>query len=110
MTNWDDQIALFAAGFKAWGAIDIVLPNAGVNEIGRFDQRLEDGPQDKPTKPNLKTLEIDLIGVLYTTRIAMWYFGADERDEPGLRTICFTASMSTFYGANMGPMYGASKA
>jgi NAD(P)-dependent dehydrogenase (short-subunit alcohol dehydrogenase family) len=81
-----------------------------VSEIGRFDQRLEDGPQDKPTKPNLKTLDIDLIGVLYTARIAMWYFVNDERENPGPRTICFTASMSSFYGANFGVMYGASKA
>lgn len=30
VTNWDDQVALFAAGAKTFGSIDIVLPNAGM--------------------------------------------------------------------------------
>lgn len=111
MTSWDDQTALFALGFAAFGTIDIVLPNAGVNEIGRFDQRLEeDSAQDAPTKPNLKTVDIDLIAVLYTARIALWYFSADQRDEPGLRGIAFTGSMSTFFGVPMGVMYSVAKA
>jgi NAD(P)-dependent dehydrogenase (short-subunit alcohol dehydrogenase family) len=84
-----------------------------VSEIGRFDQRMEEEfgvAQDRPVKPNLKTLDIDLTGVLYTTRIALWYFYNDKRENPGLRSIAFTGSMSSFYGATMGVMYGASKA
>jgi len=110
VTSWDDQLALFALGFETFGAIDIVLPNAGVNEIGRFDQRLEEGAQDAPTRPNLKTVDIDLIAVLYTARIALWYFSNDTRDEPGLRGITFTGSMSTFFGVPMGVMYSVAKA
>lgn len=112
VTSWESQLALFALGIKTFKNIDIVLPNAGVAEIGRFDQRLEEEygvAQDKPVKPNLKTLDIDLTGVLYTTRIALWYFYNDKRQDPGLRSIAFTGSMSSFYGANMGVMYGASK-
>lgn len=113
MTSWDSQLALFALGVKTFKNIDIVLPNAGVSEIGRFDQRMEEEygvPQDKPVKPNLKTLDIDLTGVLYTTRIALWYFYNDKREDPGLRAVAFTGSMSSFYGATMGVMYGAAKA
>lgn len=98
---------------KTFKQIDIVLPNAGVSEIGLFDQRMEEQfgvPQDRPVKPNLKTLDIDLIGVLYTTRIALWYYYNDKRETPGLRAVAFTGSMSSFYGATMGVMYGASKA
>merc|ERR1712093_483534 len=115
VASWDSQLALFAKGFQKFGCIDIVLPNAGIGEVGRTDHRLEAGdpynvPQDRPTPPNLKTLEIDLIAVLYTTRIALWYFCDDKRDNPGLRAIAFTGSMSSFYGATYGPMYGAAKA
>lgn len=109
VTSWDDQVALFELGFKKFGNIDIVLPNAGISEVGMFDHRLEDG-DGGPTKPNLKTLDVDLIGVLYTARLALWYFDQDKRDDPGLRCICFTGSMSSFYGADYGVMYGASKA
>jgi NAD(P)-dependent dehydrogenase (short-subunit alcohol dehydrogenase family) len=108
VTNWDDQVALFAAGAQAFGSIDIVLPNAGINEMGRFDPR-DDGDVTKLTKPNLKTLDVDLTGVLYTTRIALWYFVNDKRADPGVRAIVFTGSMSTFYGSE-GVMYGAAKA
>ncbi|GMK57461.1 hypothetical protein CspeluHIS016_0402950 [Cutaneotrichosporon spelunceum] len=108
VTNWDDQVALFAAGAQAFGNIDIVLPNAGINEMGHFDPR-EDGDVTKLTKPNLKTLDVDLTGVLYTTRIALWYFANDKRADPGLRAIVFTGSMSTFYGS-LGVMYGVAKA
>lgn len=113
MTSWDSQLALFSLGMAKFGSIDIVLPNAGVSEVGRFDQRLEENSvQDKPTPPNLKTLEIDLIAVMYTTRIALWYFANDQReqDKMGLRAIAFTGSMSSFYGATMGVQYGAAKA
>lgn len=108
VTSWDDQVALFEAGAKAFGSIDVVLPNAGVSEIGRFDPRL-DGDATKLTKPNMKTIDIDLIGVLYTTRIALWYFINDKRADPGLRSIVFTGSMSTFYGSD-GVGYGVAKA
>lgn len=82
-----------------------------MTELGRFDQRMEEGtPQDRPTKPDMRTLNIDLIGVLYTTRIALWYFYNDKREQPGLRSIAFTGSMSSFYGANFAVEYGAAKA
>lgn len=107
VTSWDDQVALFEAGFAKFGAIDIVLPNAGVSEVGRFDPRQED--VTRLTKPNLTTLDIDLVAVMYTTRIALWYFANDRRRDPGLRSVVFTGSMSSFYGSE-GVMYGAAKA
>ena len=87
-----------------WGAAD----TTGVSEVGRFDPR-QDGSPDKLTKPNMTTLDIDLTGVLYTARIALYHFVNDKRADPGLRAIAFTGSMSSFYGSD-GVMYGAAKA
>lgn len=82
----------------------------GVTEVGRFDPR-EDGPDTgAPTKPNMKTLDIDLIGVLYTARIALWHWEHDKRADKGLRALVLTGSMSTFYGSDSGVMYGVAKA
>ena len=40
------------------------IPNAGVTELGTFSSpQLTDG---KLTKPSFKTLEIDLVGVMYS--------------------------------------------
>jgi NADP-dependent 3-hydroxy acid dehydrogenase YdfG len=85
-----------------------VLPNAGISEVGLLSDHAGSG--DRPTPPDMTTLEVDLIGVLYTTRLALWHFEKDTRVDPGLQCVCFTGSLSTFYGANNGPMYGASKA
>lgn len=106
VTSWEDQLSLFKAGKDKFGSIDIVLPNAGVSEIGNFDPRAEG---NELSKPNMTTLDIDLTAVLYTTRIALWYFANDGRKDPGLRGVVFTGSMSTFYGSE-GVMYGAAKA
>lgn len=103
-------MALFELGRKAYGRVDIVLPNAGVSEVGSFDPR-QDADPTKLTPPNLTTLDIDLTGVLYTTRIALFHWTNDKRaaSEIGLRAIVFTGSMSSFYGSD-GVMYGAAKA
>ncbi len=31
VTSWDEQVALFEAGYKKFGRIDFVVPNAGMN-------------------------------------------------------------------------------
>ncbi|WOO76491.1 putative oxidoreductase [Vanrija pseudolonga] len=110
VTSWDDQKALFALGAKTFGNIDIVLPNAGVTELHPFDPSQLTDQDAGPTPPNLTTLNIDLIGVLYTTRLALWYFEYhDKREDPGLRAITLTGSMSSFYGS-YGVNYSVAKA
>lgn len=63
-----------------------------------------------PTKPNFTTLDVDLIAPMYTARIALWHWLHDKRKDPGLRSMVFTGSMSSFYGSDQGVMYGAAKA
>jgi hypothetical protein len=44
------------------------IPNAGVSEVGTFQSlQFKDG---KPVKPTMATLEVNLIGVMYSTRIS----------------------------------------
>jgi NAD(P)-dependent dehydrogenase (short-subunit alcohol dehydrogenase family) len=74
VSSWPDLLALFAAGWKRFGSLDIVLANAGINEIGniledRFD--LETGQLEPPV---LQTLSVNLLGVIYTTKLAVHYF------------------------------------
>jgi hypothetical protein len=47
-----------------WKTYLFQVPNAGVAEIGRFDtMKWSNG---KPIKPTTKTLDINLLGVLYS--------------------------------------------
>ena len=44
------------------------IPNAGVSEVGTFQSlQFKDG---KPVKPTMATLEVNLIGVMYSTCIS----------------------------------------
>jgi NAD(P)-dependent dehydrogenase (short-subunit alcohol dehydrogenase family) len=61
ISNWDEQKAVFDEVYNEFGGIDIVFANAGISEAGKFLE-MEDG---EPTKPNLKTLSVNLEGTLY---------------------------------------------
>jgi hypothetical protein len=78
--NWDDQVALFELAIAKFNSVDIVVRmylqicvtqayfyqvvNAGVREIGDFETvKLVDG---LPVKPNLKTIEINLLTALHS--------------------------------------------
>jgi hypothetical protein len=55
--------------YKETGAIDVVFANAGVSEVGTFLAKEE----EEPTRPNLKTLDINLLGTLYCEYISQSY-------------------------------------
>ncbi|KAH7408880.1 hypothetical protein BKA64DRAFT_570425 [Cadophora sp. MPI-SDFR-AT-0126] len=74
ISQWNDVLELFEAGYTHFGALDIVLANAGVNEIGNLlKDDFEDGT-GKLLSPPLKTLDVNLIGILYTIKCAVHYF------------------------------------
>ena len=62
ISSWEEQNTVFAEVHKEIGRIDYVFANAGVSEVGNFLQR-EDG---EPKKPVLKTVDINLVGTLYS--------------------------------------------
>lgn len=68
ISNWDEQKSVFEQIHEQFGSIDIVFANAGVSEVGNFFVN-----EEEPTKPNLKTLDIDLLGTLYSKMIAVDY-------------------------------------
>lgn len=75
VSNWDDVLELFQAGHMEFGGIDAVLANAGVNEVGNLLEESFDVETGKLLAPTLKTLDINLVGMLYTARCAVHYFG-----------------------------------
>lgn len=62
ISNWEEQAAAFKHAYQAMGSIDIVFANAGVVEIGKFLETSD----DEPAKPNLRCLDINLVGTLYS--------------------------------------------
>lgn len=65
VTSWDAQTALFELAIQTYGqAPQIVIPNAGIGEsfhLGSIEE--EEG---KPVRPDLATVDINLVGVIYS--------------------------------------------
>ena len=61
ISDWDEQKRVFGEVYKEHGSVDVVCANAGVSEITKFLAVAE----GEPEKPNLRTLDINLIGTLY---------------------------------------------
>lgn len=68
ISSWDEQAAIFKTVYEEYGSVDVVCANAGVSEIGTFLESEEDG--DEPRKPELKTLDINLVGTLFCELIS----------------------------------------
>lgn len=62
VTSWEVQAEVFEAVYAKQGRIDLVCANAGIAETGFLFQTTG----DKPVKPDLKTLDVDLTGAMYS--------------------------------------------
>lgn len=65
VSSWEDQAAAFAEVYREHGRIDVVMANAGVSEQGKSSIAEVEG--DAPVKPTLKSIEVNLLGVIYCT-------------------------------------------
>ncbi|PGH15253.1 hypothetical protein AJ80_05606 [Polytolypa hystricis UAMH7299] len=79
VTSWPSQVEFFreAAKLSPHGGIDTVVANAGVNlikESSYFETPPVDYQHDaNPPPPPLKTVDINLTGVMYTSHLATFY-------------------------------------
>ncbi|KAF8256821.1 hypothetical protein EI94DRAFT_1788863 [Lactarius quietus] len=109
VVNWDDQVALFELAFERHGAVDIVIPNAGVTEVenGVCSGDLTN-VNGKPIAPKLLTLDVNLKGVFYTVHLGVHYVKLNR--APGSwKAIVLIGSMASWMGVTKGPQYSASK-
>ncbi|KAF7867368.1 hypothetical protein EAF04_005451 [Stromatinia cepivora] len=80
VTKWEDQLQLFAEAALFAGKVDYVVANVGIclnDEIFTFA-----GKDQEPTKPDLTTVDVNLKGALYTTKLALHYFVKQNGETP----------------------------
>lgn len=109
VVNWDDQLSLFDLAFDRYGAVDIVIPNAGITEVphGVCGGSLT-VVNGKPVAPKLLTLEVNLIGVFYTVHLGMHYVKRNR--APGAwKAIVMIGSIASWHGIPKAPQYAAAK-
>ncbi|KAF5380519.1 hypothetical protein D9615_004749 [Tricholomella constricta] len=108
VTVWDDQVALFELAVAKFGAVDIVIPNAGVTELGNFDNVVF--KNGKPVKPDTRTIDVNLNGVIYATHLALHYLEVNrEFGSTTLKALVLIGSIASWLGITRGSLYTASK-
>lgn len=132
-TNWDDQVALFqaAASFSPSGKIHYVVANAGIikqDDVFSYSgmdalatrisgchrlSPLVTGDDSEPQKPDLKTIDVNLTGTLYTTKLATHYFIKQNGQKPSEMQddtcLVLVGSGAAFLDCLRIPQYSASK-
>ncbi|KAF8249737.1 NAD(P)-binding protein [Wilcoxina mikolae CBS 423.85] len=81
VTSYDSQRHLFttALSLSPTRTINTVIANAGVGMVGDFTALPSDLDTD-PLEPDLTTLDVNITGVVYTTKLAFHHF---RRNAPG---------------------------
>ncbi|KAI1174753.1 15-hydroxyprostaglandin dehydrogenase [Nemania sp. FL0916] len=121
VTSWNAQAAAFKAVYEQHGRIDVVIANAGIAEgwdSWMVPTRGGDGDKDgngeelgEPDEPRLKVLDVNLMGVVYSVKLALYYMRRNVVDATtGHRgNIICTASNAGLYPLAVQPLYATSK-
>ncbi|EGR49677.1 uncharacterized protein TRIREDRAFT_60052 [Trichoderma reesei QM6a] len=95
VTDWESQVSLFdtATAASPHGAIDVVVPNAGVllpGEATEFENpELANG---KLPEPNTATLSVNVKGVIFTSHLALYHLPRNKRSD---RCLLFVGSVAS---------------
>ena len=83
VSDWDSQRTAFESAIETFnGRIDYVLPIAGIGERRSFPNRPSSTGFEKP---DLKVIEVDEVGVIYTVSLAVQHFRRLEKNKHGYR-------------------------
>ncbi|KAI9372299.1 hypothetical protein BJX61DRAFT_455171 [Aspergillus egyptiacus] len=106
VSSWASQAAAFENVIAAQGRVDVVFANAGISERGNL---LPEKTEEKPVKPELGTVEINFVGVLYSVKLALHYIAKNSAVNGSKGSVICTASNAGLYPFPMAPIYSATK-
>lgn len=109
VTSWDDQLAVFkkAIEFSPNKEIDIVVANAGITV--RDEVFANDIEKDEPEKPKIPVLDINATGVVWTTKLAIFYFRKQNAKTRRDRSLILQSSLAGYLDLIGAPQYTSSK-
>ncbi|GAD91625.1 short chain dehydrogenase/reductase [Paecilomyces variotii No. 5] len=115
VSSWESQADAFEKVYAGQGRIDVVFANAGISKEAQLIETDRAKKGEKPTKPDLMTLNVNLVGCLYSTKLAIHYISKNNAitnpatNTASKGTIICTASNAGIYGFPVAPIYAASK-
>ncbi|CBF75878.1 hypothetical protein AN3564.2 [Aspergillus nidulans FGSC A4] len=116
VTKYDSVLALFDRAMEVFGRIDHAVAGAGIVEIGNvFDPALDMQSIREASQPSLlnigrgQVLDVNLLGCLYTARIASVYLRQNRSEPEADRSIILISSVAGFKESPGLFVYQASK-
>ncbi|KAH8819312.1 hypothetical protein F5884DRAFT_717631, partial [Xylogone sp. PMI_703] len=107
VSDYDSISKAFAQVWAKYGRVNFVFANAGIGEKVNWYAPIQEDENGLPPRPNLTTVNVDLIGVIYTAYLAMHFFRKVVTDTP--KSIIMTASSSSLYPLDIFPLYTTAK-
>ena len=122
VTKWDEQVLLFKTAIErsSHGGIDTVVANAGITDSKLSYEHPRAHAGDGPPQPDLSVIDVNLVGVLFTNHLAIYYLPrnpgsrpADAKCDPFKvqrdRHVIIMGSMASLAPITGQSLYGASK-
>ncbi|KAJ8081541.1 hypothetical protein PM082_007386 [Marasmius tenuissimus] len=111
VTVWNELVDMYEAAMREFGAVDIVVANAGIGEVGgccKFPIQVDEN--GRPEQPGVRTIEVNLVGTLYTVHLAQHYLTLKRESTDSLKAIVLLGSIASWIALPMPTiMYVASK-
>lgn len=109
MTSYPSQQTFFrrALSLAPNQILHIIIANAGVGELGDFATSPPLAAHLDPPEPDLATLDINLKGAIFTTRLALHHLSASPAGSD--RSIILIGSIASFASGPAMALYCASK-
>jgi NAD(P)-dependent dehydrogenase (short-subunit alcohol dehydrogenase family) len=122
-TSWSSQHQFFrrAASLSPHQGMDCVIANAGIaleDENAAFEEPPDYFSMENPPPPQMKTYDVNLTGVLYTTNLALSYLARNPSSSkstvppssnPRDRCLILVSSIAGLAAVPKLPLYAASK-
>jgi NAD(P)-dependent dehydrogenase (short-subunit alcohol dehydrogenase family) len=106
VTNYDELAVVFQKVYStASPRLDFVFANAGIIESQDFYKTQKTDP---PPPPNLRSLDVDIKGLILTCYLAQHYFRRSVHRGRGA-SLVLTASCGALYPSHYSPVYTAAK-
>ncbi|KAH7161030.1 hypothetical protein EDB81DRAFT_924337 [Dactylonectria macrodidyma] len=106
VSKWSEVLDIFKKTWDRFGAIDVVLSNAGTHAFETLqDEALDD--DGYPTAPSLKSFEVNLHSAAYCTKAAVHFF---KRQPDKKCQLVFTGSAASLIDTPPLYLYCAGKA